>query len=354
MASYYPQLNVVVIDDQGFAHSLVNESINVYNVTNSSVDADLLTDAEGIIAEGSMSGAAGDVIELSHDTYPLTMRLTLQVDQETAYTAVENDITTFVVENLFVDTTDATTADIYIQDLAQGDEPKLLGAVKAGETGFFPFQTSLPKTMRVYAVSKSDSFLKTEDAFSGGTDVVISATVGQFISIFDLYTDITTTGTVAEDLSIDAIPANTFLLDGDEVRITYRGYYALGGNSKQIVLSLEASDFYDAGSVTKSGGGFTIETQMIRSDEDTVRITAAYHDTDNHFVQYIEITGLNFAADLDVTFAAITSGAAGDLTLASAKAFFIPASPVSAETFYLTNETGDILTNETGDRLIQE
>lgn len=331
MSAYLPSIAVVFIDAEGFDQPLRSETIHLYNVTDASVIGDVFTDSNGVLDEQSITATAGDVIELSNDEYPLTAQWIAGVDQDAAYSNAKNQNVRYIAGNLFTDEVDPTSIDVYFTDPNDaGKGPQYLGEAQFGQVTRFPYQTQIAKTLSVYPVAKSSDFLKTEYAFDGGGyPLDVPAPRSAFGSIFDIYADLTTGGTTASDISINPIPANTFLLDGDEVRATYRGVYAGNiGASKEIVLSIGGNSFYAPGAVTNNGGSWTIEAQMMRSSSDTLRITTVYHDPwDSTMVITEDVTGLDFTTALDLIFNATTPDQAGDLTLASAKAIFIPAAP---------------------------
>jgi hypothetical protein len=327
---YYPQLSVAVIDDEGY-RQVVEDSYNVYNVTAAAALADLTSDENGIIDEGFYSGVSvGDVIELSHDTFPGTMRMVLQTDQVSAYTAVENDVTTFILENQFADTEDALTADIYIVDTSEPDDgPKLLGSVKAGETGQFPFQSTITKTMRVFAVSKGENFLRTENAFENGTDVVVTATTGQVGTLFDHYTNETTTGIIAENLYAYTMPAGTLANDGDKVLFEYSGIFTANTNTKRLLPKFHTTTLGTGQTALAASEDWAIDGYIIRVSNTVVRFAVEITASDTVLVvQSGEITGLNLTTtDYQIDLDAYTVAAAGEITANSGFGIFYPAAP---------------------------
>ena len=93
---YYPSFDVVRLDAAGDRVVLPALTVNVYNVTASASLGTLVSDANGIIAAGSFTATLFDVIEISHATYPLTCRFTLQATAEDAFTAVQNNVSAYV------------------------------------------------------------------------------------------------------------------------------------------------------------------------------------------------------------------------------------------------------------------
>ena len=325
---YWPQISVAVIDSEGYRHVL-EDTFDVYNVTASAALADLTSDENGIIDEGFYSGVTvGDVIELSHPTYPLTMRMTLQATQTEAYTAVENDITTYIAENQFTDTVDALTADIYIQDVNDPTSARtLLGSVKAGETGRFPVQTTISKTMRVFAVSKGEEFIKTEGAFETGVDVDIPATHGQVQCLFDHYTTETTTGTTAENLYAYTLPAGTLSQDGDKIQFEYAGILTANTNTKRLLPKFAGTILATGQTNAAAATDWTIDAYLIRVSNSVVRFAVEFTTTGDYpIIESGEITGLDLAAnDYQIDLDGYSVTAAGEVTVHSGFGIFYPA-----------------------------
>lgn len=155
-------------------------------------------------------------------------------------------------------------------------------------------------------------------------------------AIFNHYADAPTTGTFSEDLLIDNLPIHTFFENGDEVRVSYRFQYAANGNNKQSIIYVESNDVFDSGAISKSGGAAFIDVAMIRSDTDTLRVHSIYHDGVDTLTSYAELTPLDFSTSLEIRFNGTTTSSAGDLTVLSAKAIFIPAAaePIDHITFF--------------------
>lgn len=166
--------------------------------------------------------------------------------------------------------------------------------------------------------------------------------------IFDRYANAPTTGTTQETLYADTIPSFTLFTDGDEVRISYRGTYAGNGNDKHLLVSLDGQSVFDSGALTKNGGAWELRIEAQRSASDSLRVTSIYIDGTGQVTNYEALSSLDFSADISVLLDAINPTAIADTTARSAKAWFIPAAPVT-ETFYLL-EGGDYLV-EGGDRL---
>lgn len=153
---YYPSFDVVRLDAAGDRVVLPALTVNVYNVTASASLGTLVSDANGIIAAGSFTADLFDVIEISHATYPLTCRFTLQATEEDAFTAVQNNVSAYVAENLYADTTESKAARMYIVDLDNtARQPVFAAELKPGvETKVYIPQTNTAQHLRLPLVSE--------------------------------------------------------------------------------------------------------------------------------------------------------------------------------------------------------
>jgi hypothetical protein len=154
----------------------------------------------------------------------------------------------------------------------------------------------------------------------------------------DFYGDVTTVGTSPEILQTTTLPVNTFSANGDEVRITYRGTYATDDNTKRTILYLDVDSYFDTGLLTKNGGAWKLEVEMMRVGVDKIDIHINYHDSTTTLVYYSEFVGMDFTQSTEWHFEATTSEAAGDLILHTCKAIFIPATTVVGGSWTLLGE----------------
>lgn len=153
---YYRQFSVLRIASNGSRVELPAEDVNVYNVTAATSLGTLTTDADGIIASGSFTATLFDVIEISHDTYPLTCRFTLQATEDEAFTALENNVACYIAENLYTDTTESKTAKLFVIDLDNAEvKPSFLTDVKPSEgiQKYIP-QTASAQNLRIALISE--------------------------------------------------------------------------------------------------------------------------------------------------------------------------------------------------------
>ncbi len=136
MASFLPAFDVVRVTAQGFRVSVTTGTVNLYNVTTASSLGTRAISANGVVAEGDLSQTAGDIVRVSHATYPLTCHFVLTATQAEAYTNPDNAVVTYVAENL-ASTSTAEYAEVVLTDDDNPDiEPIVLGVAKVGTTRF--------------------------------------------------------------------------------------------------------------------------------------------------------------------------------------------------------------------------
>lgn len=160
---YYPQLDFITIDSDGFRVIAASEDIDYFNITQDVLIDTLTTDADGIIAKGSFSDgsftvADGDVVELRHDTYPGTARFVLKTSEELAVLAVENNVVTVVLDD---DSTDqeADAVRVFAQDLSNLDvAPIEIGTAKASGQTTLSFNAQDGDQYRIFIARTHKNF----------------------------------------------------------------------------------------------------------------------------------------------------------------------------------------------------
>lgn len=161
---YYPAFDAVFIDENGFRHPLPSTTFDVDNLTDPGSLGTVSSDAFGVVAAGSFDDgfygvAEGDVIEISHGTYPGKLRFVLQATAAAAFESALNDGATLVAENNFTDTIEPELIGIYLQDKDEpGTPPVAVATGKQGETVRIPYQTAIDKEVRLYLVPISTKF----------------------------------------------------------------------------------------------------------------------------------------------------------------------------------------------------
>jgi hypothetical protein len=155
---YYPAFDVAEVDTDGLMVPVGSINLDVDNITQSTSLGTVPVTADGRVAEGSFTANEGDIVEFSNGAYPNAFRMRLCATQDEAYLHAENHVSTFILENSYATNTEVLEADVYAQDLDDmGQRPFKLGTVLAGETASLPYQSSLPKNLRLFLVSKDES-----------------------------------------------------------------------------------------------------------------------------------------------------------------------------------------------------
>ncbi len=221
--AYYPQLECVLIDANGVRTAAASKTFDVYNITTSTAEGSLVSDANGVIESGSIGSADGDVLELTHATYPGVHRFVTRATLYDAFTRQDQYGTTYIVEDLSTAGT-ATRALFVAVDLDNpAAVPLVLGTGRTGETTEFGIQKgSVARDYRIYPISqKLDGSIERTDytrqtteytditipALPGGTVTSVAMTVPTFLSVSG--SPITTSGTFAVSLANQT--AKTFL-----------------------------------------------------------------------------------------------------------------------------------------------
>lgn len=356
---YYPQFDLIRIDAAGGRISLPSTTINVYNVTTAASLGTLVSDTNGVIVQGSFTGGSvnvGDLVRFSHATYPDFAYVTLQTTQEDAYFAVENDLTCYVVENLFEQTTNTRLIDIYAQDLDNPDTPIIrLGGGKAGETAKLSYVTGVAKNLRLFPVSLDENLNASRTDFNTTNyeDVVIPA---RSHILFDHFSDQATQTTSEETLWIDQLDAGLLATNGDKVRIEYGG--TLTSSSNAFYIYLGSNLIFDSTTFTpglpSASVDWHIDVLLMRVSNTQVRsfVKLTVFDPDDKaglpWTDFVDTTGLNLTTtDYDVKLNAASGGGAGNIVAKLGYGEFVPAA--STNTGYLT-DLGEILTDD-GDEL---
>jgi len=331
---YYHSFDVALIAADGYRQPMLDTDVEAYNVTQSSSLGTLTTTDEGIIVEGSFSANVGDVVEFSVTGYPLTFRQTLQETQAKAYTAVENFVNTFIVQNLYDVTNESESAELFVEDRDAQSKPVSLGTVRPG-TNYIPYPVTATRNLRLSMASKdiyqqrSDSAFETMETF----DLTVPGPAGAHIAtLFDRYSDTTTAGTTRETLYTDPIAAGTLNGDGDKLKAVYSGTLAANGNNKRLIISIAGTDILDTGTVTSNDLPWRAEVDLIRVSNTAVRITANLNIFGvSPFIGYEQVTSLNLTTTAyDIEIDAVTSASAGDVTASMGNAFYIPRKPQTA------------------------
>jgi hypothetical protein len=338
------------MDADGVRIVLAAESINVYNVTAAASLGTLVSDASGVIVEGSFSASDGDEVEFSHATYPLTIRTILKSTQARAYTDVDTHMSAYIVENLASRAT-ADAADIYAVDL---DNPSLppfkIASGKAGETVEATYQTNVTQRLRLYPVSITEdtkSYSRASLDPGNSQDVTVQAT--DLFTLFNFTFVATTNGGSVDEIANDEVNYYNYLMpagtlgDGETLILEYvwtisgtaaskihKPYFGTtqlgeleltdtGYGTTRIIMQRQGSELHYSTSFLFEGGSEDID---ITDDQ----IGSVDLDNNDYEIKYV----LNQATGLE-------------LYLNAGIGYKIPA-PATSTVVYLTEDgTGEIL-----------
>jgi hypothetical protein len=131
--------------------------------------------------------------------------------------------------------------------------------------------------------------------------------------IFTRLTDQSTSGTTAETLWSNTLPAGRLSGGGQMLRLIYAGTFAANSNQKLLWLELFGTSI-DGFETAQSGGAWRIEAEVMRVSSSAVRVSALYVFGASLLTEYREITGLNFSSSQSLNLAGRTPSNAGDLT----------------------------------------
>lgn len=353
---YYKRLKVTRIDANGVWIDVPSITLDVYNVTAAASLGTKSVDANGYLPEGSVTATAGDIIEFSHAGDPLTIRQVVTATQGEAYIHPDNNAATYIVENLLATTVDSRTADVYAQDLDNPDTlPFYLGTVKADATNYIPYQSSVEKNLRLYLTSKDDTGrLSAVDLAKDAEQVDLTVPAlgsGGVESLFDHYTDETTSGTSEETLYEGLVEAGQLGVNGDKIEAFYSGDLGSNANSKTITAYFAGTAIGGIGTV-QNGKPWLFDLELIRVSNSVVRAAIDMMASgDSPLASSAEISGLDLAnKDYTMELRATTPSAAGDVTAKMGNAVFFPAATPLA-TNYLLSEAGEYLFSEGGSAL---
>lgn len=367
---YYPQFDCYEIDTDGRRVPVVSITLTTYNVTTSSAIGTASVNASGVVAQGSVTATAGDVIRFSHASYPEVFLLTLAATQAGAYT-VENGLA-YMMENQG-DAVTSTQVDIYAQDIDNPDvAPWLIGSGASGTTVEVPYQSLVAKNLRLFPVSSADTLQRAAVDFNSSNyeDVAITAATETMDTaddswesvrrnyldtafeaydtrasrpLFDHFQSRNTTGTALETLHLYNAPRDTFKVNGDTIVGEYTGKLAANANDKYVYLKFAGTTILDTGTDIDPALGnnkkWRIHFTITRKSTSVVRYGVDFHvygydpyctEGEITGLDLPDIGGLSAGTGYDLKLDITTSDAAGDATLTLANARFVnaPLAPI--------------------------
>lgn len=149
---------------------------------------------------------------------------------------------------------------------------------------------------------------------------------GDIETLFDHFTDATTTDTPAQTLWIDQIDAGRLATNGDKITVEYSGIYAANADEKAIYLKFGGTELFSGTGIVENGTRWKMNATIIRVSNTVIR-SVVHFETSNPFTPvYTEVTGLNLTTtDYDIELIAADIDNAGDTTAKLGYGLFIPA-----------------------------
>lgn len=245
--SYYSGFDVVVINTLGQPEKQAAQTVDVYNVTDSSSLGTLTTDVYGNIPSGSFAIAAGKEVEFSVLGYTPTLTRITAATADAAHEAIES--LTLILADNFTPTTDTTAYNEVWAKPSSEANPIFLGTVKPGETLAYPYPFDINDQIDIRAVAVNDKGLK--DVF------------GLSNAVSTIYVTNKETGTA--DFSQDGTAANlqiNFLATGYTVakfrRIQYATNSGFTTGLVEYIQGNASSVLPSAFSITRASGSGTL------------------------------------------------------------------------------------------------
>ncbi len=179
MAGFIPGFDVIRVDAHGFRVPVVTGTVTLENLTTIASPYTRAISADGVVAGGSLTGSPGDIIEVSHATYPETIQFTLTATQDEAYTSTQNAAITYVAENLDTRETPAKVGELFAIDTDNPTVPPIkIASIRPGETVLVPEQLLQSTVERNYDIK-----LVTQDELSQKTGFDLSTAATETLTI---------------------------------------------------------------------------------------------------------------------------------------------------------------------------
>lgn len=339
---YYPGFDVRRIGSDGFPVNPGVQTLNVVNLTAGGSLGTVASDANGSVVSGTFSATIGDIVEFSHATYAGTFRITLAETQELAYARRAGTPTaTYILEDLYTESVNSDRIQFWAQDLDNlATAPFKLGEGYAGTT-YVPYQTTVPKRLRIYPISITDEVQFEKNHFDTTNYVDVDIPAITLRCIFDHFTDKTTAGTSEETLYIDQIDAGQLGINGDKVTAEYSGWLAANANDKNIAIYFAGSVVGSSGTLSNNNSNWKVLVTLIRVSNTVIRYSTTFL-VDGNVVREScnQISSLDLAStDYDIELRAETPTSAGDVTAKMAHGLFIPAATTNTPDVMFEGET---------------
>ncbi len=168
--AFYPSIECVLIDADGVRTPAASETFDAYNLTASVAEGALISDANGIIPYDQF-GADGDLIEVTHATYPGVYRFNLRATADLAFKTQGDHGMTYVVENLQTPSESQRAVFIAVDLDNPNAVPVVLGSGERDTvTDFLVQQGPVERNLRIHPVTER------ADGSKGNTDYQLQTT----------------------------------------------------------------------------------------------------------------------------------------------------------------------------------
>lgn len=173
---HFNGFQVARFDDDGRRIVMPNETLDVVNAVSNASLGTVETDEFGNVADGVISEDAGETVEFSLDGYAGIFQRKLAGSSDDAYLLEENLDATFVVENLYTETDEATYAEIWAEDLTDPNVPdQFIGYGVPGTTPTLPMPTNDDHIYRIYLQSVTRSGRRAFTRYKQGASQMVTA-----------------------------------------------------------------------------------------------------------------------------------------------------------------------------------
>lgn len=224
-----------------------------------------------------------------------------------------------------------------------------------GQKIFVPFPSE-GRDIVLSQIAFTETGQPTDHLIREGEQIVVAMGASNSRTLFDHWTDISTTGSGDETLHVYRIEAGKFGVNGDKIKAEYSGVKTNAGNKFRLhcnsTIVFSTDDFPDS---TPGGDrAWTMDVTIMRKSASVLRFKTTFQtfDTDNKqelpWPAYYELTGLDLdgrAYNLEMT----GEGATDEVTLKMAYGEKKPAA--TANTGWWLDEDGMPILDEDGDQI---
>jgi hypothetical protein len=147
------------------------------------------------------------------------------------------------------------------------------------------------------------------------------------VSLFDRYTDETTSGLLQENLYTYTLPTGFLAENGDKIQFEFSGILTANTNFKRLYPIFAGTVLATGQTNVAAATDWTIDGYIIRVSNSIVRFAVEFTTTGDYpIIESGEISGLNLTTtDYQLDLDGRSPSAAGELTVHSGFATFYPA-----------------------------